>query len=347
LGLVYVQAASTEPSITVTDIYLENAEWTTTASAGTIDTASTSNPRSGTYDIEGTNVAANTYVSMVKPAAGTVDLATQNSLIFYVRLKSAFPSTKALRLGWYSGTALRGTNVTVSNGLFGFNSSTTGSYQQIVVPISAFNVPQGNLVTTLRVTVIGSGANVGFYLDDIVLHSGATIIPSLKASRALISDVSGNVAASVVTSTELGYLSGVTSAVQTQLNAKAPTASPTFTGTATIDDLIISGSSIAQNSQSTAYTLVAADANKHILHPASDNNARTFTIPANASVAYEIGTAITFVNLINTLTIAINSDTMYLVGSGTTGSRTLAAYGMATALKVDATTWVINGTGLT
>jgi hypothetical protein len=34
-----------------------------------------------------------------------------------------------------------------------------------------------------------------------------------------------------VTSTELGYLDGVTSAVQTQLNAKAPTADPTITGT--------------------------------------------------------------------------------------------------------------------
>ena len=37
-----------------------------------------------------------------------------------------------------------------------------------------------------------------------------------------------------VSSTELGYLDGVTSAVQTQLNAKAPLASPTFTGTVTI-----------------------------------------------------------------------------------------------------------------
>jgi hypothetical protein len=36
-----------------------------------------------------------------------------------------------------------------------------------------------------------------------------------------------------VTNTEIGYLSGVTSAIQTQLNSKAPTASPTFTGTIT------------------------------------------------------------------------------------------------------------------
>jgi len=37
-----------------------------------------------------------------------------------------------------------------------------------------------------------------------------------------------------VTTAELNYVSGVTSAIQTQLNAKAPIASPTFTGTATI-----------------------------------------------------------------------------------------------------------------
>jgi hypothetical protein len=45
----------------------------------------------------------------------------------------------------------------------------------------------------------------------------------LTASRALVSDGNGKVAVSSVTSTELGYVSGVTSAVQTQLNAKIAT----------------------------------------------------------------------------------------------------------------------------
>ena len=44
---------------------------------------------------------------------------------------------------------------------------------------------------------------------------------NLTASRALASDGSGDVSATSVTSTELGYLSGVTSAIQTQLDAKA------------------------------------------------------------------------------------------------------------------------------
>lgn len=125
----------------------------------------------------------------------------------------------------------------------------------------------------------------------------------------------------------------------------------------TDDSLIISGTltagivpvftNIPQNSKSAAYTTVLADAQKHILHPAADNNARTFTIDSNANVAYPIGTAISFVNEINTLTIAITSDTMKLAGSGATGSRTLAANGIATALKTGTTSWLISGTGLT
>jgi len=107
---------------------------------------------------------------------------------------------------------------------------------------------------------------------------------------------------------------------------------------------------IPQNSQSAAYTCVLADAGKHILHPAADTTARTFTIPENSSVAFPIGTAITFVNQNGTggvVTIAITTDTMRLAGAGTTGSRTLARNGIATALKITATEWIISGSGLT
>ena len=53
----------------------------------------------------------------------------------------------------------------------------------------------------------------------------ATQVTGLTASRALISDSSGHPAVSSVTSTELGYLDGVTSAIQTQLNGKQATIS--------------------------------------------------------------------------------------------------------------------------
>lgn len=106
---------------------------------------------------------------------------------------------------------------------------------------------------------------------------------------------------------------------------------------------------IPQNSQSAAYTLVLSDAGKHILHPSADTTARTFTIPANASVAFPIGTSVTFINQNagGVITIAITTDTMHLAGAGTTGSRTLAANGIATAIKVTSTEWIISGVGLT
>jgi len=143
----------------------------------------------------------------------------------------------------------------------------------------------------------------------------------------------------------------------------APNNVTTATNTQTLTGKTISGASntltvdgtnsvgylnIPQNSQSAAYTLVLADAGKHIFHPSTDANARTFTIPANSSVAYPIGTAITFVNMTSqVVSIAINTDTMYLSSAGTTGTRSLAQYGSATALKITSTSWIISGSGLT
>jgi hypothetical protein len=101
-----------------------------------------------------------------------------------------------------------------------------------------------------------------------------------------------------------------------------------------------------QNSQSgSTYAVTVGDAGKHLYFT---NATVTATIPANSATALPIGTTIAFIaSSATTLTIAITTDTMYFAGTGTTGSRTLAAYGMATAVKVAATTWFISGTGLT
>jgi hypothetical protein len=123
----------------------------------------------------------------------------------------------------------------------------------------------------------------------------------------------------------------------------------TLTATSTISDATGDVRILVQNSQSAAYTLVLADSGKHILHPSADTTARTFTIPANGTVAFTIGTAVTFINQNagGVITISITTDTMRLAGAGTTGSRSLAANGVATAVKITSTEWIISGTGLT
>lgn len=91
-------------------------------------------------------------------------------------------------------------------------------------------------------------------------------------------------------------------------------------------------------------TLSKAHAGEHIYVTGSS---QTVTIPANASVPFEIGTTIVVINGNVTSSIAITSDTLRLAGGTTTGTRSLAVYGMATLVKVAATTWIASGNGLT
>jgi hypothetical protein len=92
-------------------------------------------------------------------------------------------------------------------------------------------------------------------------------------------------------------------------------------------------SGTTQNIQSSAYTTVLSDAGKSVLHPAADTTARSWTLDSNANVAYPVGTQIVFINQngAGAITISITADTMRLAGSGTTGSRTLAANGLVHA----------------
>jgi hypothetical protein len=146
-----------------------------------------------------------------------------------------------------------------------------------------------------------------------------------------------------------------TSATLTIANGKTLTVNNTVTlagtdsTTYTLPDISadIGFRNVPQNSQSAAYTLVLADSGKHIFHPSTDANSRTFTIPANGTVAFAIGTTITFYNAsANSCTIAITTDTLRKAGTGTTGSVTLPQYALATIMKVTTTEWVISGNGI-
>ena len=139
------------------------------------------------------------------------------------------------------------------------------------------------------------------------------------------------------------------------------TAGGTFTGTvanATISNTTVSNATvnsanvvgymgIPQNSQNGAYNVVLGDAGKHIYHP-TGQAAATYTFPANSNVSFTVGSAVTIINgSANNVTIALTTDTLYLSSNGATGSRTLAQWGVATAVKIENTTWVISGSNIT
>jgi hypothetical protein len=96
----------------------------------------------------------------------------------------------------------------------------------------------GSNLTALNASNLGSGtvplARIAGLTNTEVDASAAIALSklaSLTGNRVLTSNGSGVIAASSVTDTELGYLAGVTSAIQTQLSTKAPTSRSLTAGT--------------------------------------------------------------------------------------------------------------------
>lgn len=213
----------------------------------------------------------------------------------------------------------------------------------------AINLSGPNTASTVTFTLPSADGSSG----QVMQTNGAGLLSLGNVS--LTSAVTGtlpvaNGGTGVTTSTGSGNLVLSTSPTLTTPILGTPTSGNlsncTADGTNAVGYLVI-----PQNAQTGSYTLVLADAGKHIYH-ASGAGAATYTIPAASSVAYPIGTAITFINLSATsISIAITTDTMYLSSAGTTGTRTLAQYGSATAIKVSGLSssgiWVISGSGLT
>jgi hypothetical protein len=106
------------------------------------------------------------------------------------------------------------------------------------------------------------------------------------------------------------------------------------------------------NAQTVSYPTVLSDSGKTIYYNGATPGSVAYSIPPNSgtgSVTYPIGTVLTFINngsAAGTISI-ICADTMYLAGAGTTGTRLLARYGIATAVKVESTVWYVSGTNLT
>ena len=120
-------------------------------------------------------------------------------------------------------------------------------------------------------------------------------------------------------------------------NIRLTTTTAGVSVTGTVTDSTGELRTIVQNTQSGAYTLVAADAGKHIL--ASGN----ITVPDSV---FSAGQAITIVNnTASDLTIT-KGTTLYNTADGSNANRTLATRGMATLLFTAADTAYISGAGL-
>lgn len=136
-------------------------------------------------------------------------------------------------------------------------------------------------------------------------------------------------------------INGGTLAAVTISGAGTITADNTISDTGTISAASpgFRGLPVSGQTQGALITLALTDAGKLV-----PNTTGGWTIPANATVAFPIGTAVTLYNAsASTQTVAITSDTLRLHGTASAGTRTVAQRGFCTLVKVAATEWVATG----
>ena len=171
----------------------------------------------------------------------------------------------------------------------------------------------------------------------------ASQVTGLTASRALVSDANGHPAVSAVTSTELGYLDGVTSAIQTQLNGKAstshthsylPLSGGTLTGTVTSRSLAAATDSTYDiGTSSVRYRNIYAD-NLYGTLQGSVTSANKLTTARTISLTGDVTGSTSFdgsANVSISANLAANSVTANEIAAGAVGSSELASNAVSLA----------------
>ena len=169
--------------------------------------------------VSGTSFTINGVdVTAIYHAGRRIKITDTAATLYGTIASSSFSTNTTVTVTWDSGSLTSGA---LNNVYIGALSKTNDS---IPTGISAEKIANGTVSDTEFQHLNGVTSGIQTQLDAkaATITGGASTIATsdLTASRALASNSSGKVAVSSVTSTELGYVSGVSSAIQTQLDAK-------------------------------------------------------------------------------------------------------------------------------
>src|SRR6056300_63535 len=182
-------------------------------------------------------VTGNLIVNGGTTTANSVNLVVEDRLIMLANSVSGAPSADVGILFNRGNQGNAALFYDESATTFKLSDTQDPASNTAISPVSASNLDVGILTA---VTINQNGANLDDLISSNVDGAISTVNDTdLTASRALVSSGSGKIEVSAVTATEVGYLDGVSSAIQTQLNAKQAT----ITGAATtIDDADLTAS---------------------------------------------------------------------------------------------------------
>ena len=222
---------------------------------------------------------------------------------------------------------------------------TTTQYRSLILNISG--TLTANVTYQLPSGVGGqwvvNDTTTGAFTVTISSLGGGTYVTTLQGKVVNIYSDGTNVK---VLASPVSSVGGTGSLQYNNAGQFAGSANLTFDGTNVTDsvgtfiDSIGTVRAVPFNNQSTSYTLASSDAGKMIVSTGGG-------ITINTGV-FSIGQNVTFFNNTNTtVTITQGSGaTLILVGAGTTGNRSVAAYGLTTLLSIATDTYIITGNGV-
>ena len=304
---------------------------------------------------EATSVSAITALTGDVTAAGPGSVAATiaANAVTYAKMQAVTAASSLLGRGTAGGTPVReislGAGLSMTSDVLDAVSG-GGGINQLTGDVTAgpgtgsqAATIANNAVTTAKIldanVTLAKLANIA--TDSLIgRDTAASGVPeNILLNTTLSMDGAGNLQRAALTG-DVTAAAGSNATVVANMNV---TATVTATGTPPTNAVGYLGA--PQMSDQDDYTLVLADAGKHYYHVSG--SAHTLTIPANASVAFPIGTVIAGVNEngAGILTIAITTDTLRWGSS--TGSRSVAANGAFSLLKVTATVWRLTGDGIT
>ncbi len=318
--------------------------WGTPAGAGTV--THTGNLTSNAVVLGNGTADTKVVAGITTDGTSILNLGVTSTTAGKVKLFGGTSGDATIQTAAVAGTS---TVVTLPNAsstlpIFGQQITFTGpsAARSIALPDANFTVARTdagqtftgtNIFTSLNVVGISNSFTSKLEIDDSSWSTGRTLTfnPGTNANAYITFPTGVMVVARQ-------------DAAQTFTGVQTMT-SPAFLTSATLDGVAITPE-IRTNYQTSDYTLILSDANKCIVN--SGAGTHTWTIPAGGSVAFPVGTTITFVNPFNVQrSIAITTDSLQWMPTGATGTRVMASYGTATAYKYDTGLWIITGVGLT
>jgi hypothetical protein len=197
---------------------------------------------------------------------------------------------------------------------------TSASNTNITFPVTTVNGFAGTVVLTTSDVAEGSNQYFTTARAQASITGGASsvVTANLTASRALVSDGSGKIAASATTTTtEIGYLAGVTSALQTQLDSKLNLTGGTLTG-----GLIGTTGSFSSSGSADTFTIGHTSGSGIALNITKNGNGEGLYI----NKASGSGNAATIIGTLNATTLVKSGGTasQFLKADGSVDSNTYA-----------------------